>query len=89
MCKLHDNRKMDKCIWMLVNALNRIGILTLASCCGHGKYRMTIVANLDGVRYEFISGKIIPRKSRFYKKDKNGYYYIPEVEETTEKGKGD
>ena len=29
--------------------------------------------------FELFSGKLINRKKRFYKKDKEGYYYIPEV----------
>lgn len=28
---------------------------------------------------EIISQKIIPRTRNFYKKDSEGYYYIPEV----------
>jgi hypothetical protein len=62
-----------------------------ACCCGHGKYSPTIVVTdysrgiktLEGEYYyktfDFLSGVEIPRKKRFYKKDKDGYYYIPEV----------
>lgn len=28
---------------------------------------------------EIFSGTVIPRKKRFYKKDKHGIYFIPEV----------
>ena len=56
-------------------------IHTLASCCGHGRYPMSIVVEeMDsGYIYELVSGKAIPRKSRFYKADSDGYYYIPEI----------
>ena len=55
--------------------------VTLAHCCGHGRYPRTIVMQNDDTKIitELFSGKIIPRKRRFYKKDEDGYYYIPEV----------
>jgi len=41
---------------------------------------MTIVCRSPfGFNIEICSGKTIPRKKRFYKKDKEGFYYIPEV----------
>ena len=42
---------------------------------------MTIVAydEITERIIEICSNKEIPRKRRFYVKDKNGYYYIPEV----------
>jgi len=53
---------------------------TLGSCCGHGKYPMTVVVTRGyGNPIEYFSQIEIPRKRRFYKKDKKGYYYIPEV----------
>jgi len=45
---------------------------------------LTIICRVRGRRnrfYELISGKEIPRKRNFYKKDKEGYYYIPETVE--------
>lgn len=85
MCKktkgLHN--RIDKCMKNLIKFLNRIDIETYGSCCGHGKYPMTIVSmgHLNGEEhyYELLSGIDIPRTRKFYKKDKNGYYYIPEV----------
>lgn len=73
-------KRIDACIANLIVRLNKSGITTLASCCGHETYPMTIVA-LDrfGSPYEFITGKSIPRKRRFYKKDSKGFYFIPEV----------
>jgi len=53
----------------------------IACCCGHGKYPMTLVARYSFSNQELLSNIEIPRKKRFYKKDKEGYYYIPEVVE--------
>ena len=53
-----------------------------ACCCGHGKYPMTIVVEdyfNNRTMIDWCSNKIIPRKKRFYVKDKQGYYYIPET----------
>jgi len=63
----------------------RYGMKTLACCCGHGGYPETIVCEgvvegVDkGVIIEFNSQKVIPRRRRFYLKDANGFFYIPEV----------
>ena len=85
MCKIHNPRKIDKCMINGINTLSAIfkskGFKILACCCGHGKYPMTIVYKiplLPHKNWELFSRKIIDRKSRFYKKDKQGYYYIPE-----------
>lgn len=73
---------IDTCMKKGIEHLNRRDVKTLASCCGHGRYPMTIVM-FNGVAepYELFSMKTIPRKKRFYRKDKDGYYYIPEVSE--------
>lgn len=68
---------------------------TVLSCCGHGKYPMTLIVKeyiyVNGkkaiVFREIFSGKILrtkenPLKSdpkKFYKRNKQGVYYIPEV----------
>jgi len=52
---------------------------TVACCCGHGKYPMTIVCEMNGEYFDIVSDIEIPRSKRFYKKDKQGYYYIPET----------
>ena len=88
MCKFNpknDSRRIDLCIRELVKnlklALNGDYKL-LASCCGHGKYPMTLIVGIgESMRWDLVSGKYIPRKKKFYKKDKQGYYYIPEFEE--------
>ena len=81
MCKFNsknDSRVIDSCMIDLIEFLQIHGIKTLACCCGHGKYPMTIICKWDDKNFEIISYKIIPRKKKFYKKDKQGYYYIPE-----------
>ncbi len=88
MCKFNpknDARRIDPCMRYLIKALNEHGIETLGCCCGHGKYSMTIVYrykskdSMNGNIYDFCTGWGIPRETKFYKKDKQGYYYIPEV----------
>ncbi len=72
--------RTDKCMKPLIDFLWHKDIDTRACCCGHGKYPMTIVV-WDGAcsYFEIISGIQIPRGKRFYRKDKEGFYYIPEV----------
>ncbi|MFQ6010211.1 MAG: hypothetical protein ACE5J7_03780 [Candidatus Aenigmatarchaeota archaeon] len=76
-------KTIDKEIRCAVDAINEYtDYETLSSCSGHGRYPMTIIVrNKSGRIFDLISGKDIPRKRNFYKKDKEGYYYIPEVSE--------
>lgn len=58
--------------------------MVVACCCGHNKYPMTIIIrrhrdSSNDEYYDLISGTTIPRTRNFYKKDKDGYYYIPEI----------
>ena len=71
--------KVDSCIAPLVAMLNLIGIRTLGACCGHGKHKPSIIIEIKGKKQEYFSKKTILRKKRFYKKDIEGYYYIPET----------
>ena len=88
MCKFNpknDSRRIDPCLKEFISNFYVMieDIYTIkACCCGHGKYPMTIIID-DGTdeMVEIVSGKIIPRKKKFYKKDKQGVYYIPEVME--------
>jgi len=84
-----SNTQIDKCMRALIKYFKQ-SYWTVASCCGHGKYPITIIAkyriykNKRGLEkewqyYEVLSDTELPRKRRFYKKDKQGYYYIPEV----------
>jgi hypothetical protein len=54
---------------------------TVGCCCGHGKYPMTILVKYsqDDFPIEICSDTQIFRKRKFYVKDKNGYYFIPET----------
>ena len=73
-------RYIDECISDLIENLNEVGIKTLASCCGHGKYPATILIKATHLNFpiEIKSGILIPRKRNFYRKDDEGFYYIPE-----------
>ena len=84
MCKkqkgLHN--RIDKCMVNLIKVLKNFGFDIRACCCGHYKYNMSIVCydHVFNEYFELLSLKDIPRTRNFYKKDKQGYYYIPEVE---------
>ena len=79
-CKRRNRGEIDDCLFMVISMLNNNGIKTLACCCGHGKYHATIVAEIKGFPVELFSGRKIPRKKKFYKKDKEGFFYIQELE---------
>ena len=89
MCKKVNNKyipntRIDKCLKPLmlnlkhmINPDKRI----CASCCGHGRYPLSIlVKDKYGNVWDIVSNTIIPRKRNFYKRDSKGYYYIPEVQ---------
>jgi len=85
MCKFNpknDSRFIDPCmksaVWIL---RKRFKVNIVACCCGHGKYPMSIIIKDKLGIYELFSEKEIPRKKRFYKKDKQGVYFIPEAVE--------
>jgi len=73
--------EVDECMKNIIKFLNESGIKTLACCCGHGKYPMTIIIrHFSGfVAWDIMSNRCIPRKRNFYKKDKEGYYFIQET----------
>lgn len=57
-----------------------------ACCCGHGNYEKSIVLKKgedsdDDVSsyFEHFSKIEIPRSRNFYKCDKGGHYYLPEL----------
>ena len=87
MCKklkgLHN--RIDPCMKIYIETVNKIlkGVYeTKACCCGHGKYPKTVVVGLKNRSdycFELFSAKMIYRNKRFYKRDKQGYYFIPEV----------
>lgn len=66
-----------------IRCLNEQGVKTLACCCGHNKYPMTIVIDAGKeigrvVPLEIFSGVFLNKKKRFYVKDESGQYVIPE-----------
>jgi len=77
------NRRIDKCIFPLIQWIRKCGYHTVASCCGHGRYPMTIVVKYkyrgEWFFKELITNAKIPRKRRYYRKDEDGHYYIPEA----------
>lgn len=86
MCKFDKKgkgRRLDECMRNLIAMLS--GMLdsnyrTVASCCGHGKYPMSIIIrNCLGGYFELFSGTPIMRIRRFYRRDSEGIYYIPEL----------
>ena len=90
MCQSRSSKKIfingkiiqvDKCLADVIVFMNdKAQLKTLGSCCGHSRYPLTIVIKSPlGHNFEFISQKTIPRKKRFYVKDKDGYYFIPET----------
>lgn len=82
-------RDVDPEIEEIVNFINENSeVRTLASCCGHGKYPPSIVLlyKSDNVVLEWYSQTKLSRfyknghvRKRWYKRDVEGYYYIPEV----------
>jgi hypothetical protein len=79
-----SHTRIDKCMRPLIRFLRDSDYITIASCCGHNRYPITVVIDdgYPGVKPDFVelfSGKHIPRTRRFYKRDSKGYYYIPEV----------
>ena len=92
MCKklkgLHN--RIDKCMKILIENLKvflkNTDFKIVACCCGHKKYDMTIILEMPDILFkskkkyiDIVHNKIIPRKRNFYKKDKQGFYFIPEV----------
>ena len=85
MCKFVNNTKhsrIDKCMKKLIEFINEHTNIfeVVACCCGHFKYPMTIILKSESCAFfDLMSGKIIPRTRNFYKKDEEGYYFIPET----------
>ena len=92
MCKKRLNGNapsgtIDPCLRELIEYLKFIHknckypYTIIASCCGHGRYSMSLIVRNESTKevFDMMSNTLIPRKKRFYKKDKEGYFYIPEV----------
>lgn len=80
-------RRIDPCLLPIIYMINQIpNYYTLLSCCGHNsQYSKTIVVfnSQTNEVFEYYSQIILShglRKSRkYYKRDINGNYYIPEL----------
>jgi len=77
---MDGNFRIDPCMCDIISNLHQCGITTCGCCCGHQKYQQTVVTKVGDVNIEYYTGIVIPRKTRFYKRDKDGIFYIPEVE---------
>ena len=78
--------RVDPCIRHFIRVMRDMGFKTKGSCCGHGRYPLTIVCKtVEGKYFELISGMDISRARNFYRKDSKGYYYLPEVSEEVTK----
>ena len=64
-------KKVDKCLSKLLCFINgNTSFRTQGSCCGHGRYPMSIICKSPfGFIVDICSGEIIPRKRKFYKMD--------------------
>lgn len=89
--KPYQNRKIDDCLVDEINALKTTNwnqkFQSIMSCCGHGKYPKTLIVKnrASGKVFEWYSGIDLTKSGRarkrqpYYKKDAEGYYFIPEV----------
>lgn len=76
----NNGRFIDPCLKREIDVMERAGFRILACCCGHGRYPQTIVIRWRfGKILEYEHGVVIPRKRRFYRRDSDGFYYIPEI----------
>jgi hypothetical protein len=79
-------RRIDPCIKDEVESINNNPkYRTLLCCCGHHIYEKTIICFNRKTKdvFEWYSGIVlshgIRKRKRYYKKDKKGFYYIPEL----------
>lgn len=86
MCNFNKNnkgRRIDFCLKPLLKWLTSNDYTVVASCCGHEKYPMTIVVKYmyNGIPkyFELLSNIELLRTKKFYKRDWEGVYYIPEI----------
>ena len=83
MCEKGCTQRIDDCLVNFVNEINtNSNYKTLACCCGHNKYPSTIVVkDKKGNIFEYFSKIFLGKRkrNRYYKKDSEGYYFIPEV----------
>lgn len=83
MCGRNRSGRVDPCIHRLVDALRgHCDFEILASCCGHGRYPLTLIVRdrATGAVRDLISGAVIPRRRNSYRRDRKGFYYLPEAQ---------
>jgi hypothetical protein len=69
---------LDSCMVDKILLLDKAGVQTVASCCGHGKYPESVIIR-DGTSCtrDLISGRVWSvNESRFYKMDYDGLYRL-------------
>jgi len=88
MCKWNKwgDTRIDPCMRNLIDNLNcmfKDNWEIKACCCGHERYPMSIIVQDKKWKapFDLVSGKNVHSKKKFYKKDAQGYYYIPETME--------
>lgn len=89
--KPYQNREIDECLVDEINAIKTKEWIqnyqSLMSCCGHRKYKKTFIVRNRTTRHVFdwYTGIDLTKSGRarkrqpYYKKDKEGYYFIPEL----------
>jgi len=78
---------IDDCLKKEIEKINKSPqYYTILSCCGHGRYPKTIIVKdrYTNIVFELLSGIILSKglrkPKRYYKRDKDGYYFIPEIQ---------
>jgi hypothetical protein len=88
MCKklYYCGTRIDPCLKIQIDNINNNTIFkTILSCCGHNKYPKTIVVMNKKTKevIEFFSkvhlSQGIRKSKKYYKKDKQGFYFISEL----------
>jgi len=84
MCKWSKwgDTRIDPCMKNICKFIvENTNFKVLMCCCGHGKYPMSIVVKdiHYNQQFEIFSGVMLNDKKRFYKRDKKGMYFIPEL----------
>ena len=90
MCKWnkHGDTRIDPCMRKIVKFINQeTSYQTIMCCCGHKKEIPSSLIVIDKRVAEFcnrpfdiFSGfQFKHNQKRFYKRDKKGFYYIPEI----------
>jgi hypothetical protein len=77
----NKSRFIDPCLKNLIGYLNGQGIETVACCCGHGIYPMSIIVRTKepGVTMDACSGAMFRDRKKYYRRDADGVYFIPET----------